>query len=231
MKEFLDHLKISFYSGLLLSITLIIALFISIRNRKKFNVLKFFPIYITGLFFASLTIFKKRVPIISSLSGLLHYIDYFFTLLELLIFSNFYTQIIKSPIIRKSILTINILFLPFFVYMALTDKDFYWSVSENTQTIVYSVEGVILLYFSCAYFFDLFNKVPVLILKEDPAFWISTGLLFFSACTLPYSLLENYILKYHHIYANMSYSIFYIFYILLFLMIIRAYLCKPDKTI
>jgi len=61
--------------------------------------------------------------------------------------------------------------------------------------------------------------------------WVSAGVSFFFAYALPYSLLENFINRNYYELFDQFYSIFYIFYIHLFLMIIRAYLCKPEKMI
>ena len=163
--------------------------------------------------------------------GLADYIDYSFTLIEMVTFSIFFYQLITKIIVKKLIIISNIFFSLFFIYMLTIDPGFYASISETTQSRVYTAEGVILLMICLFYFIDFFKKPPNLNLNNEPVFWVSTGLLFFLTCTLPYSLLENYIRKKFPDLILTSYSIFYIFYILLFLMIIRAYLCKPEKAI
>lgn len=117
-----------------------------------------------------------------------------------------------------------------FLYMALVDKEFYQNISENTQSKVYTVEAVILLLLCSFYYFELFRKKPSVNLKNEPAFWISTGLLFFMACTLPFSFLDNYIAYYYPHLHRVLYPIFDVFYILLFAMLIKACLCRPVKT-
>jgi hypothetical protein len=147
-----------------------------------------------------------------------------------MILSRFYYRLIKSRQVKKSIIIINVLFALFFMYMGITDERIYHGLSISTHSTVYTTEGVILLLICSFYFFELFQKTPFVNLRNEPAFWISTGLLFFMACTLPYSFLVNYIAKYYPHLLFVSYSIFYVFYILLFATIIRAYLGKPMKS-
>ncbi len=231
MQELIKKLGDQYYTDLILIGVLLASLFVGIKKRKNFKILKYFPIYIISLLIAlslnKLTVFadlrKWVLPIAC-------YVDYFFTLLELIIFSHFYYYIINNSIIKKSILVTNGLFVFLFLYMGLIDKEFYQNISEATQSKVYTIEGVILLALCVFYFFELFKKLPFLNLRNEPAFWISTGLLFFMACTLPFSFLENYIGNYlPHLY-DLLYPIFYVFYILLFATITRAYLCKPMKS-
>lgn len=234
MRSLIKHWNAHYYTEPMLILVLCIAFIISIKNRKKSKVLKFIPFYIMSLiidFILSSIFFLTRESNSQSklFLGISSYADYLFTLVEMTIFSHFYLQLIYNRIAKKIIIFLNIFFLIFFIYKLLEDKDFYHHISEDTQSIVYTVEGIILLLICIFYFFELFSRTPHLDLKNEPVFWVSTGLLFFLACTLPYSLLENYIDKNYPDYF--LYSIFYIFYMLLFLMIIRAYLCKPEKTI
>ncbi len=163
------------------------------------------------------------------LNSLNEYSDYFFTLFEMVIFSHIYYQLIDNNTIKKVILLVNVLFISFFLYMLLQDKDFPEYISQPTQEKVYTVEGILLLPICISYFIQLFRKPPSLNLKNEPGFWISIGLLFFLTCTLPYSILENYVSKRSFFLLLQLYSIFYIFYIFLFLTIIRAYLCPREN--
>jgi hypothetical protein len=225
-----------YYTSALQDIILIIVLLISLKNRKKFIILKHFPIYIVSLLSVSTSmplyyIAKDANFYVNFFDGLSDYTDYLFTLVEMIILSHFFYLVIKNKIIKILLLFFNILFALFFIYMAIKDKDFYQAISETTQSIVYTAESIILIFFCSAYFVELFKKLPFVDLKNEPVFWVSTGIFFFMACTLPYSLLENHIRNNYANYLKTSYSIFHVFYILLFLMIIRAYLCKPQKTI
>ena len=236
MQHIIRDWQNQFYTSALLIIVLIIVIRTSIKHRKKFILLRYFPIYAAALLldfvFLDLYYFAKDANYHRDFfAALSSYIDYFFTLLELIIFSHFYYQVINNRIIKKLIFIFNILFILFFIYMATKDNYFYKDISEATQSIVYTVESIVLLFLCSFYFIELFKRLPLMDLKNEPAFWVSTGVFFFMACTLPYSLLENHIRKNYPNSVMTSYSIFHVFYILLFVIIIRAYLCRPGKMI
>jgi len=228
MEELSNTFDKQLNTDLLLVGTLLATIVVSIKNNKKFKILNYFPIYTVSLLSG---IIFNRISVVNhvrtELFPIATYWDYSVTLLELMIFSHFYYQLIKNHIVKSFIILSNLLFVPFFVFMAVIDKNLLnKGITESTQSIVYTVEGVILLILCLAYFFELFKKLPIVNLKNDPVFWISIGLLFFMACTLPYSLLENYFDKYYPSLSFMLYSLFYVFYVLLLIMIIRAYLCR-----
>jgi len=160
-------------------------------------------------------------------SGLAAYTDYFLAFIELIVFSNFYYQIVGNPKLKTSIVIANLIFTFYFIYKLFSDKKFPISISEKTQAEVYTVEATILLPICFFYFVEIFKKNPDLNLKNEPAFWLSTGLGFFLTCTLPYSFLENYFRKNNVDLLNTSYTIFYVFYIVMPLKIIKTILCKP----
>ncbi len=232
MEEHIYSYDKQFHTDLIHFCALLTTILVSRKNYKRFKILKYFPIY-AAIFLIGIVV--NRLGTVNHVPSRLYvfgsYLDFFLTLLELLIFSNFYHQLIKNQAVRKLTVLTNLLFVLFFIYMGVADKDFYdKGISESTQSIVYTVEGIILLLLCSFYFFELFKKLPIGDLKNEPVFWVSTGLLFFMACTLPYSLLENYIQRYYPALSFALYSLFYVFYTLLFIMIIRAYLCKPGSN-
>ena len=237
MQHIIKALEDQFYTPAFRIVGLILVLIVSLKHRKKFIPLKYFPFYATTLLLDDVFFYWYHIAEEANYHGdffwgLSSYLDYLFTFVELIFFSHFYYHLSYTQIIKKLILVFNVFFGLFFVYMAIKDKYFYEGVSGVTQSIVYTVESIILLFLCSFYFIDLFKKLPVVNLKNEPGFWVSTGLMFFMACTLPYSLLQNKIMKnYPYSFFSTSYSIFDVFYVLLFLMIIRAYLCKPVKAI
>ena len=216
---------------------LIIVLIISLKHSKKFVILKYFPLYARCLMLVFLSMVLYYIALDADYDsdfflGLTTYLDNCFTLLELIFFSHFYYQYVTSPVVRKLIISVNISFIFFFVLMAISDNAFYTHITEATKAIVYTFEGVVLLLLCSYYFINLFKNTPVIKLKNEPVFWAPIGLFFFMSCTLPYSLLENTIRKnYPDSFLATTYSIFHVFYALLFLMIIRAYLCTVEKMI
>lgn len=214
---------------LVLSITLIIAL----KNDKKHAILKSLPFYISSLLlvflsgaFVSLS-WKLKYHFLFFV-GLSSFIDYTFTFIELITFSIFFYQLLNNRAMKKLIVISNFIFSILFFYMFFSEPSFHNKISDITQSKVYTLEGIILLVFCIFYFFELFKKSLAIQITNEPAFWVSTGLFFFLTCTLPFSLIENYIRNKYPELIISYYSIFYIFYILLFSMLIRAYLCKPQ---
>lgn len=236
MKEIYQHWKDCFFTETLLVVVLVTAMVISVRNRKKHRSLKFFPIYFGCLLIVFLSLYANicsEEVIIYSLTkfNFHHYIDYFSTLIELLIFVHFFTFVIESQRFKNILIIITALFVFYYFVELYFDKRFSRSISETTQSRVYTIESLILLIPCFVYFYELFKRPPTLNLKQEPSFWIVSGLSFFVTCTLPYSLLENYLRENYLYLMTTLYSVFYIFYILLLLMIIKAYTCNPRKSI
>ena len=231
MQRLINTWEKFYYTEPLLLAVLCLALVISIQKRKKYKILKSLPVYIIALLIVFIFTYLIDANLSYQIVKLGEYIDYGFTIVEIVIFSLFFYKSIDNLVVKQLIIIFNIAFIIFSFYMFFAEQGFYQTISQITQSTVYTIEGAILLMICVFYFIELFKKPIILNLKNEPAFWISTGVLFFFACTLPYSILENYISRnYSELYYRL-YSIFYIFYILLFLMIIRAYLCKAEKTI
>ena len=148
--------------------------------QKKFRILKYFPVYAVSFLIVMIInhlCTNNHIP--NRLFPLSTYLDYFFTLVELVIFSHFYYQLVKSNILKTFIILSNLLFVLFFILMGVSDKNFFEKgISESTQSIVYTLEAIILLILCLCYFYELFRKLAIVNLKNDPAFWVSTGLLF-----------------------------------------------------
>jgi len=228
LHEIIREMERQYYSDLALMVVLIFSILLAYKNRKKFKVLRYMPIYLIWLLIDMLlnSMCLRPNSLLFYIIPYAQWVDYFSTLVELIIFSNFFYCLIKNYILKKGIIAINIVFAFYFIYMGVIDENTYYGVTEATQSKVYTLEAVLLLLICLTYFFQLFKELPFSNAKDEPVFWVSAGILLFMTCTLPYSVLENYIsIKYHH-FSFSLYSIFYIFYIFLCFMIVRAYLCK-----
>ncbi len=75
------------------------------------------------------------------------------------------------------------------------------------------------------YFYELFQTVNPQPLKDQPSFWVITGILFLNACSIPLQLTLNVLGR----YAEAAFSLNYILYSILFILLIRAYLCRPEN--
>lgn len=157
------------------------------------------------------------------------YLDYLLTLIELLTFIVFFHSAIKNNKSKKILILASSIFFIYFLFELFLNPEFPANVSDNTQSRVYTLEAIILLGGCGFYFIEVFKDFPFSNIKTEPSFWVATGLLFFLSCTLPYSLIENYLRKAQYQLMLNFYSVFYLFYILLFSLIIKAYLCQNKK--
>jgi len=231
MRTLLDYWNEQYYTQPLLLCVLFITLVISIRKRKKFPSLNYIPLYVISLLLpiSGGPIFD--LDLLSPNIKFYHYLDYFFTLIELWVFSVFYHRTLKSKFVKKLIIQVNVWFVPLYIYYLVTDRLFYHAISEETQSTVYTIEAFLIAVPCFNYFIELFKFPPTKSLRNDPAFWISTGILFFIVCTLPFSIIENHLAEIDLKATRRLYSLFFIFYVVLFCMIIRAYLCKLKEEI
>lgn len=236
MQDLLTRWEKEFYTEPFLAIILFVSLWIALKNRRKYRILRYIPVYIISFLLAIISIISAYIARSAGYSSefffsISDYLDYLFTLVELIIFSHFYYQIINNSFLKKILIFLNLSFIAFFLQMAFSDQNFYRRISNETQAKVYTVEGAILLLICFFYFIELFTKTRTVELKKEPTFWVSTGLLFFLTCTLPYSILETHFPEENFDFISRFYSIFYIFYIVVFLTIIRAYTCKPERVV
>src|SRR5262245_35247068 len=138
---FIQEMESQYFSHPILILVLIFSIIISIRNRKKFKILGWFPIYLISFLVSS---FSNDMLYVVSLRPFFipfsQYADYVFTLLELLVFSNLYYRIIYNRTVKNMILFVNMAFLVYFIYMGILDDHFLSGISELTQSKVYTVE-------------------------------------------------------------------------------------------
>src|SRR6202012_1902436 len=96
---------------------------------------------------------------------------------------------------------------------------------EVFQTMTYSL-GCLLVVAACIYYFlELFRSRSYVNLLREPAFWICSGLLFYSACTFPVYGLINFISFEKSIILVILYILDFI-NILLYLSFTIAFLCR-----
>ena len=224
-----------YYTESLLILVLCYSLFISIKNNGKFAILNWFPYYTASLLIVTLSrnvyVFLFPLERRKQTVRIDHFIDHIFTLVEIIILGNFFMKIMvdvkKKRIIRMTIL----LFVMFFIYGLRFSLISLKDINRVGINMTYTAEAIVLIFFCSLYFHQIFKSEPTLRLTNEPSFWVSTGVLFFMCGSLPYSLLENYLINKYFEMGLKLYAIFYFFYVLFFLLIVRAYLCTPNKNI
>ena len=108
-----------FYTPAFRLAVLILVLIVSLKHRKKFISLKYFPVYAATLLLDDVSFYWYHLAKEANYHGdffwgLSSYLDYLFTLLELIFFSHFYYHLTCTQIIKKLIL-VFVVFLVFFL--------------------------------------------------------------------------------------------------------------------
>ena len=205
---------------------------IIIINKNKSRTINIFSYYFGGfivlkLFYFLHALFITQTSFHYTMVSIDYYADYLFTLFEFYIFVSFFKTILESQFHRNILNSIVYCFTIIGSAILIKDIVFYGFPQKINIHLLFIIQALSLLIPCVLYYTNLFKGEPTLNLLNEPSFWIVTGLSFFMICTLPYSFFIDYLLKTDFIVYRHLFSIFHIFYILLFIMIIRAHLCRP----
>jgi hypothetical protein len=229
----LNKVTITFISEMILMVVLITALIISVKKRKKITLLRFFPFYLGYFLFVFicgdisyfLAFNFDQKPLAFAITS---YTDYSSTLIELLVFLQFVKTVNSNQIVKQMLLITIVFFIIYFVFELQSDRFFPSGISEKTQSRIYTLEAIIILNFSSFSLIKIFKNTSLTKNGIGVEFWIIVGYFLFAVCTLPYSIIEPWLRrKYSYLYVEL-YSLFYIFYTILFCFIIKAYVTKSE---
>lgn len=233
MELLLKNLKESYFTDGIAFLLAITGLIISIRGTKIHHKMNLFILYFFSYILLKLSFYFEDFIsysfYINFWRDLTSYLDFLFTILEYFIFSIYFNRIFFSLKDRRINLIISIVFL--IIAIAILIFDLMRFAMLRTQAIqnLFSVQALCLLVPCCLYYMQLFKRNIEVNLINESSFWVITGLSFFMLCTLPFSLIMTHIMNSNPALFFNLFSIFLIFYILLFSMIIRAFFCKPVK--
>jgi hypothetical protein len=226
----LKYLKESFFTPFITPCIAIIAIIIILLKSRNSRIGKLFVLYLSfyviNIFtYALFPFFKYYRKYITK--DLEPFVDLFFTIFEFFIFYIFFRRIALTRINQIVLIIIKYIFISIVFCLVVNSVFWHHFLKLNVLQSIFTIQAVCLLIPCIFYYFKIFQHSPTLKLTNQADFWIVTGLAFFTICTMPFSLFINYIsFKNPHLYHYL-YSIFYIFYALLFIMIIRAFLCNP----
>lgn len=159
---------------------------------------------------------RQNTQLVNSLSSTVSFVLYIYILRE----------IIHSPKARKALLYCLWIFpLISVVNIFLIQKYVY-------QSITYSLGCLLIVAFSIYYFWELFQRKTYVNLAREPAFWICSGLLFFSACSFPVYAFLNLLQNLGPTVSRVMAFLMDLVNILLYLSFTIAFLCRlrPRKS-
>jgi hypothetical protein len=155
-----------------------------------------------------------------------------FGLIEFTVFNCFFFKIINSKISRQLMTLFFILFfiLVTFFYIKIGNPGFNKSEIIQLSSLITAVEFFLLLFPIFVYFFELFIKNPIEYIAHSPSLWITSGLFIYCLATLPFLLISEPLSRGdRHLYILM-FSVHFVSLSLLFLTIIKAFLCRRSIT-
>lgn len=134
-----------------------------------------FATELTSLQFMS--IYKNNNPVI-----------HVYTVLAFIAISYLYHLLFKTVFIRNVILFLNLLFIPFAIYIFFHDSGF---LEVNTSS--YLILTLFTVVLSSGYFYKVYTEMKIANLFQDGLFWINSAFLIYFSTTFYVSLFEDLI--------------------------------------
>jgi len=145
----------------------------------------------------------------------------FFTVFEFC----FYLWVISLIISNKKIKKLIRVILVIYAFTAITNILFIQKM-KMFHTVTYSLGCLLIVSFCIYYFLELFRLPKSIKLKNDPAFWLCSGLLFYYCCGFPLFGLINFVNGLPRLIIKNFQTIVTIMNILLYSLFTIAFLCR-----
>jgi len=217
--KFLLFLEKNYCGNGLMMIATLAALVVSLRYYNRHKDLRIFTYYILFSFLQDLTEFFAPAVKMDKITSriILASSEYAFMLFEFIVCNYFILQHLSSARRRMAVKVNALIFFCLLLYMGLR----YYKVIYLRSFFLF--EAIFLVLPCLLYFYELFVNVRPEPLKNQPSFWIITGILFLNACSIPMLLTVGLLGK----YSQAAFFLNFILYSIFFILIIRAYLCTP----
>lgn len=215
--KFLSFLSPNFYCVGIMMFLAVAALVASIRYYQRHRSLRIFTYYIAFSLTESMVAYFSFVyPKFDFYQTFILRITYgSFAVFEFVICNFFILHYVGSPLRRRIIRINGLLFLLILTVLIMIHR---------IAVSIFILDSVFLVPPCLIYFYELFLTVNPKPLKDQPSFWVITAILFLNACSIPLQLTFDFLGR----YAEAAYSLNDILYGILFIMLIRAYLCSPE---
>lgn len=224
MKYLFEFFNENYYTSLILILLAIVAIRISVRNRKENNLLKFIPAYLIFSVFQSLfnflVILDLSYEFREACYKINNYIILSFVVFEAFVFGNLFAHIITSKVAKKIIQGATRIFPIAITLTVISNK-----VDHQLFTAIYLAETGFLLIPCIIYYIEVLGGGSDYKVPDQTTFWIITGLTSFLVTTLPYVTIQDYIFKVNNKLFDQLQTLIYLPYCIFFLLIIKAYKC------
>lgn len=148
-----------------------------------------------------------------------------FLLIEFVIIYHYFLQILKSKSKKKNLWVISVSYTLGIAFLWVCKKTF-----NNNPEILFVPQAICILYPTFCYFFESLKNPSRIELISEPSFWVISGLMLYFGCTLPLFLLNDFI-DFSKGFEKSIFSINFLCYGLLFILITKAYLCKKKEAL
>lgn len=221
-----------------IAVSLLASLTVFYRLKPSDAYLKWFPPFLlvtlaaesAGLY---LTYLRLKAPdleqymLYSTINTLLYNL---FSTLEFCFYFWIISLVISNMRVKRTVRITNIVY----AVIALINIFFFQGAKTKTSyasfhTITYSVGCLLIVAFCIYYFLELFRLPKSIQLKNNPAFWICSGLLFFYCCGFPLLGLTNVLQDISPMLVKRLVEILNILNIFLYSLFTIAFLCRSGK--
>jgi hypothetical protein len=194
----------------------VVGALINYKNLDKTLKIAALFFLVSALFDLLLTLLTLRVGAVNN-QPVIH----LFIVTAILFFGAIYYNAFFKPVLKKTVLILTTTALLIVVFNVIFIESI-WEFPSISNTVL----GVVNIFFSLAYFYELLNRQEFIHIEKQGLFWINAGVLFYFAINLFLFMLFKRIISAHlteyyiihnvtNIIANILYSV--------------GLLCKPQK--
>jgi hypothetical protein len=149
------------------------------------------------------------------------------SLVELMVYYFFFFHILENRKIKQTLIPLLIIFFILAIFYVFRGFN---SLKTNFVFIgwlISVIEFLFLLLPCFAFYIELFIRKPTIDLFERPSFWVTTGIFFYAIISIPFYLVGN--LSYKQ--AIIPTLLYYVPFILNFVFLTKAFLCKKPLIV
>ena len=198
----------------------IITLYVAIKNYRRHPRLRIFVAYTLFSMLQIWTPYFCGLDVNKVISNkIFGAVTNTFMIFEFTVCIFFILQHLTSRARRRAVIIDAVIYVLFLL----------WAMVRHPESVFAPVffffESFFLLVPCLLYIYDLFVNPPPGKLRDYPSFWVVTGFLVLNGCSVPLLLAVELLRR----FAQNMYSINFILYMGLFLLLMRAYRCAPLK--